>query len=406
MKFTFKAIRDSGETYTGTAEAADRYALAHNVKEEGATLVSAEEMRAARKGPRTLLGVTFSFSKVKLRDKVLFARNLAAMLSAGLALSRALSVLERQTHNRRFKEVLEGIRGKIQQGRSFSEALQDFSDVFPPIFVSMVRAGEEGGNVVQALENLAIQMDKSYQLRRRVRGAMLYPSIVIGAMVIVGVVMLMFVVPTLTETFVELEIELPLSTRLVIGVSDFFQNNTLLALGIFLAFVVFVIVGVRRPRTRRLFEFVLLRVPIIGGLVRETNAARTTRTLASLLTSGVEVVTSLGITKDVLQNSYYRAVLSDAEERIQKGSAIAAPFLENDKLYPVLVGEMMSVGEEAGNLPEMLLRVAEFYEGEVEQKTKDMSTIIEPFLMIIIGMAVGFFALSMISPIYSISSGI
>jgi type IV pilus assembly protein PilC len=400
-RFSFKAITSSGEVYTGRREAEDEHTLARQLKQEGNTLISVEAH-----DPKRGMRFNISFGRVKLRDKILFARNLSAMISAGLSLSRALSVIERQSRNKKFQKVLRGLQERIQQGKAFSQSLGDFPDVFPPIFVSMVHAGEESGNVAQALESLAIQMDKSYQLKRRVRGAMMYPSIVISVMALVGVAMLIFVVPTLTSTFLELSIELPLSTRIVIGVSDFFKNNLFLALGIIVAFIAGMVLAWRRPKSRRVFEFLLLRIPIVGTLIKETNSARTTRTLASLLVAGVEVVAALGITKDVLQNSYYRNVIAEAETRIQKGSPLSAPFLEHEHLYPVLVGEMMSVGEEAGNLLEMLRRVAEFYEDEVEQKTRDMSTVIEPFLMVLIGAVVGFFALSMISPIYSISSGI
>lgn len=400
-RFSFKAVKASGEVFTGEREAESESALAHQLKQDGVTLVSVEKDKK-KKGSR----FNISFGGVKLRDKILFARNLSAMISAGLSLSRALSVIERQTKNRKFKEVLLSLEESIQKGKGFSQALADFPKVFPAIFVSMVHAGEESGNVAQALESLATQMDKSYQLQRRIRGAMMYPSIVVSVMVLVGIAMLIFVVPTLTATFKELSITLPLSTRIVIGVSDFFKDNIILSFSIIVAVIAAFIASLKRPTTRRMFEFLMLRVPIIGTLIKETNAARTARTLSSLLVAGVEVVGALSITEDVVQNSYYKAVLAEAGTRIQKGSPLSVSFLEHEHLYPVLVGEMMSVGEEAGNLPEMLQRLAEFYEGEVEQKTKDMSTIVEPFLMVLIGVVVGFFALSMISPIYSISSGI
>jgi type IV pilus assembly protein PilC len=166
------------------------------------------------------------------------------------------------------------------------------------------------------------------------------------------------------------------------------------------------VMGFKSKKGRRIFEYVILHIPVISTIVKETNSARTTRTLSSLLSSGVEVVNTLSITGEVMQNSYYKEVLKRSGKDIQKGLPLSKAFMENEKLYPILVGEMIAVGEETGQLSDMLYQVAEFYEGEVDQKTKNMSTIIEPFLMIFIGIVVGFFAISMISPIYSISAGI
>lgn len=402
-RFTYKAIRESGESYTDTADAEDKFALARQMKQSGDTLVSAEEVSVAEKKPNAFLGITLVWGRVTLRDKIMFARNLSAMMSAGLSLTRALSVLERQTRNAAFKNTLQKLGASIQQGTALSAALAEFPDVFPPLFVSMVRAGEESGKLSDALNTVALQLNKTYQLKRKVRGAMMYPSIVVTAMVLVGVALMVFVVPTLTETFTELGVDLPLSTRFIIGASNFVKHNIVLSLGLLVVLVGGGAVWFRRPSGRRVFETTLLHTPVIRGMVRESNAAQTSRTLASLLASGVEIVQAMGITKNVIQNTHFKAVLAKAERAIPKGGSIAEAFLESSELYPPLLGEMVSVGEEAGNLPEMLLRVAEFYESEVEEKTKDLSTIIEPILMVIIGAAVGFFAVSMISPIYSIS---
>ncbi|OGG63266.1 hypothetical protein A3D66_02305 [Candidatus Kaiserbacteria bacterium RIFCSPHIGHO2_02_FULL_50_9] len=218
--------------------------------------------------------------------------------------------------------------------------------------------------------------------------------------------MLIFVVPTLTATFKEFDVQLPLTTRIIIGVSDWFVGNFLLAIFGVVGGVMGFIALLRTPRGHRTFEFVLLRTPIIKGLVREVNTARTARTLSSLLSSGVEVITAFSIAREVIQNSYFREVLAEAQKQIQKGLQIAPAFSQNEHLYPPLMGELISVGEETGGLSTMLLQVATFYENEVEQKTKNMSTIIEPILMVVIGIAVGFFALSVISPIYSLSNAI
>ena len=402
-------VTEEGREETGVAEAADRYALARQFKQAGKTPIAIDKVSEGKDGKKNKSGLAkfnIVFGKVKLRDKIVFTRNLSAMLSAGLSMSRALSVMERQTGNKVFVKILKDIQASVQKGEALSVALSQHPKDFEPIFVAMTKAGEESGKLSEALTNLRTQLEKSYQLKKRIRGAMMYPSIVVAAMIIVGVVMMIFVVPTLTSTFEDLSIELPASTRLIIGISSFMKNHTILFLGGIVAFIAAIIFAAKQPAGKRFFEILFLHAPVIKDLTKETNAARTTRTLSSLLVSGVNVVSAFGITKEVVQNTHYKAVLAEAEEKIQKGEPISQVFLNHTKLYPVLVGEMVSVGEEAGNLPEMLNDIAVFYEGEVEEKTKNLSTIIEPILMVIIGAVVGFFAVSMISPIYSISSGI
>jgi len=406
MLFSFKAVNKSGERYEGSQEAKDQYDLARILRQKGDMLVSADETVEGKEQSNFIDSINGFLSKVTVREKIIFTRNLSAMISAGLSISRALEVMERQTRNKSFKNILVAISASVQKGNSLSVALAEFPKVFPPLFISMVKSGEESGKLGEALESVGLQLKKAYELKKRIRGAMIYPGIIITAMVIVGVVMLVFVVPTLTSTFEELGVELPKSTQLIISSSNFIKNNTLISLFLLIGIVVAFILALKNPKGRRGFDWLILHIPVIGELVKFTNSARTARTMGSLLQSGVEIVSSITITRDVIQNSYFKDVLAEASEKIPKGGAIAAAFSEHEKLYPPLVAEMISVGEETGNLPGMLSRIADFYEGEVDEKTKNLSTINEPFLMIIIGGVVGFFAVSMIAPIYSVGSGL
>ncbi len=399
--YTFKAVRVTGEPFEGQLEASDRFALYREIRKQGGSVLSVHEARKKR-------GLTFDlgalFGSVKTAEKIVLLRNLAAMIDAGLSLARGLSVMERQSRNKKLKEVLQAIEGEINQGGTLHDGLAKFPKIFPPFLIAMVRAGEESGTLGKALRIVALQMDRSYHLTKKIRGAMIYPGIVLSVMVLVGAIMLIFIVPTLTSTFNDLHVTLPTSTKIVIAVSNFLAHNTLVALAGLIFLVGAFIYAIRTPKGSRALDWTLLRVPIINGLVKQTNTARTTRTLSSLLSSGVSVTNAITITQDVLQSSYFKAVMKEAREHIEKGEQIAATIEKYPNLYPVMVGEMIAVGEETGKLSELLLQVAEFYEDEVEQKTKDMSTIIEPFLMVVIGITVGFFAYSMITPIYSISS--
>jgi type IV pilus assembly protein PilC len=406
MQYKVKVFNKNGEIEERLIEAVDKSALFASLKKDEIKPISFEELKSNRKITFNLKALNKKFSTVKEKDKIIFARNLGAMLGAGLAISRAIFVMKKQAKNLKFKAVLEDIEDYIKKGNNLSNSLSRHPKVFSSIFVAMVKAGEESGSLTESLKVVSLQMEKAYTLKKKIRGAMIYPGIILFAAFTIGILMLMFVVPTLTETFKELDVELPLSTRSIIIISDFMKNHTLIFLGAFIAIAGSLYSYLRTAKGKRNLDFVLLHTPLISGLVRETNSARTSRTLSSLLSSGVEVVNALSITKDVIQNSYYKDILKESEEKVQKGVQLSEIFSKYEDLYPVFVGEMINVGEETGKLPEMLLSVAVFYEDDIDQKTKNMSTIIEPFLMIFIGAFVGFFALSMISPIYSLSSGI
>jgi len=405
MRFKFKAIKVTGETYEGIEDVKGEAELYSLLKSRGETLVSAEE--ETKKNKLNFLDKFLNFlTSIKEEEKISFAHNLGSMIEAGLPVARALSVISRQTKNKKFKEVVAGINQDLKKGHTLSTGLEKFPKVFPQIFVSMTHAGEESGNLANSLKIIANQLEKSHKLKKKVHGALLYPSIIVIAMIIVAILMLIFIVPTLTATFKELNVDLPASTQSIIFVSDFLKNNTLIALALFASFMVGILWFKRTKRGKKAFDWLFLKLPLIGLLVQETNSARAARTLSSLLTAGVEVIRALEITSEVVQNHYFKQVLITSQDEIQKGATMSSVFKKNEEYYPALVSEMMAVGEETGKLPDMLLRVATFYEEEVEQKTSNMSTIIEPFLMVVIGTVVGFFAISMITPMYSLSSGI
>lgn len=402
--FNITAVTKDDNTYKESIDAPDRFAVYREIRERGDHLVEIKE-----EGKRDKFSLAF-FDEVLARvsddEKVVLTRNLAAMLEAGLTTSRALAVMEKQTKNKKLKSILNTLISDVRRGSTLSMSFAKFKNTFPPLLISMVRAGEESGKLSDSLRVVSTQMDRSNRLRKKIKGALMYPSIVVFAMIGIGILMLIYVVPTLTQTFEELNADLPATTKGVIAVSNFLSTHTVLSLGMLAAVVGFFVYGLRTKTGRRISDWFFLRVPIIKGLVMETNSAHTTRTLSSLLSAGVDMVLSINITKDVIQNSYYQKVLTEAEQGVVKGEALSGPFEKYPELYPPLVAEMIAVGEETGRLSSLLKETAEFYEESVEQQTKDLSTIIEPFLMLIIGAAVGFFAISMIAPIYSLSSAV
>jgi type IV pilus assembly protein PilC len=398
--FTYTAKNSMGEVYQGDMNAADHYELYRLIKDTGGEIISYKE---SKNGSLKNINISLPFlSGVKMQEKIIFARNLGAMIQAGLAASRALSVMERQTKNAALKKTIISLNDSISKGKTLADAMSAYPKVFSPLFISMVRAGEGSGNLADSLKIVALQMDRSYSLSRRIRGALMYPAVVIVLMIIISIVLLTYIVPTLTSTFSGLNVTLPASTQFIVNVSDIIRFH-----GIILSLVVIVLITAfiwwkRRPQGKSVIDYLVLKIPVMGNIVREVNAARTARTLSSLLTSGVDMVEAVTITTDVVQNVHYKKVLERAQETIKKGEPLSKIFGENEKLYPTFLTEMMNVGEETGKMGEMLLGVAVFYEDDVEQATKDMSTVIEPLIMVVIGGAVGFFAVAMITPMYSL----
>lgn len=399
MKFEYTAINKEGKKYSNTMEATDKSTFYQEFRKVGDTLLDVEEAKGKR-------AFSISFSRIKQIDKITFARNIGNMLEAGLSLSRAINVIERQVTNPKMQATCRALTVSIAAGKSFNESLAMHPKIFSTLMVSMVKAGEESGNLAESLRHVSLQMEKSYLLKKKVKGAMMYPGVIITVMILIGILMMIYVVPGLTKTFTELKVDLPTSTKIILGISSFLEHYYVFAFLGIIALVIGFLYAIKTKPGKRIFDSVVLRLPVIAPIIKEANSAHTTRTLSSLLSSGVDLLQAVKITGEVLQNTYYKDVLKQTEAVVEKGEPLSTVFNKETRLYPVFVGEMVSVGEETGKLATMLIGVATFYENEVEQKTKDLSTIIEPMLMVFIGGAVGFFAVSMITPMYSVMNNL
>ena len=399
MKFNAMIKKSDGTEESRVVDAASRFAVYEQAEKEGYTVIALEE----GSGFTLPAWTKISIGGVKTDQKITFAKSLSAMLSAGLTLARALSVAERQTGGKRIREIATELGDAVKKGSTFHEALAAHPNVFSKLFVAMAKAGEESGTLANSLAIVARQMERSHALARKIKSAMIYPSIILVAIIIITVLMLLYVVPTLSATFAELGVELPATTRAIVAASNFMLNNSVLTLA---ALALFFFGGyslIRSAAGGRALLALMLRVPVIGLLIRETMSARAARSLASLLSSNVEMLLALSIAEEVVGAHAFAAVVAEARERVKKGEPFSVAFAEHSKLYPVLFSDMIAVGEETGKVAEMLAQVAEYYEDDIENRTKDLSTIIEPVLMLLIGGVVGVFAISMISPIYSLS---
>lgn len=401
MKFRVTIRKEGVPDQKRIIEATSHFEIYNQVQQEGGTVISITEQGGLRMP--SWLFISFG-TGIKHTAVSRLAKNLAAMLTAGLSLARALSVTERQSSNKRLKVLVSGLSEAIKKGSSFHDALSAYPKVFSGLFIAMAKAGEESGSLADSLSAVGVQMERSDELVRKIRGAMIYPAIVISAVLIVGVLMLIYVVPTLTSTFTQLGVQVPLATRIIVAISNFLVGNITLAIT---SIIILIFGGTAFFRSKAGGNITLrvsLRLPVIKELVRETYSARCSRTLSSLLSSGVPVLEALSITQEVVGENVFASVIEEAKVHVQKGEALSSAFSSHPKLYPLLMSDMIEVGEETGNVTDMLKQVAEYYEADVTEKTKDLSTIIEPVLMLVIGAGVGVFAVAMIAPIYSLSS--
>ncbi len=405
MKFIYTAKNiTTGETRGGDIEGKSDQDVAKSLRAEGWLITSLKEMKVDEQKP----GIKFfdRFVSVPLKEKMIFTRNLAVMVSSGLTISRAVSNLSEQTSNKSFRKILLSVHDDLQSGLTLSEGLGKFPAVFNELFVNMIGVGEVSGNLEEVLEILAIQLEKENDLTSKVRGALMYPAVIFVAMIGIAVLMLTYILPKITGVFKDMDVTLPASTLFIMGVSDFLIAHYLIVLILFLGLVIGLKAVYSQPFGKRWFDWLFLSMPIVGNIIVKVNCARFARIYSSLLRSGVSVVDSLTIVMKTLSNAYYRDALTDALNEVQKGVEMSVVIRRYPKIFPILVPQIIEVGEETGKTEAVLARLAEFYEGEVDQITKNMSSILEPILMLFIGGGVGFFAVAMLTPMYSVLDNI
>ncbi|MFH1308495.1 MAG: type II secretion system F family protein [Patescibacteria group bacterium] len=403
--YIYNAKSLNGELKKGNMEAKDEHELAKILREQGYLLISADAQGEKSKKKK------FSFSipilnRTSLVDKVMFTRNLQVMIKAGVTLTKALNILSLQTNKEYFSKVILDVRSRIIKGESLSDSLKKHSDVFSDLFSSMIKVGEESGTLEKVLGNLTHQMEREYELKSKIKGAMMYPAVIIFAMLCVGILMLVLVVPKLAQTFDELGVELPLTTKLVVSIGSFLASFWYLIPLVFIFLLFGLRILAKTKNGKLVIDTLILKIPIISSIIRKSNSGYTVRILSSLIDSGVPIVRSLKLVAGSLNNVHYKRAMMDSAEQVQKGSKLADVLKKYDNIYPILVIQMIEVGEETGETSNILKKLADFFEEEVSNATKNLSSIIEPVLMLIIGAAVGFFAVSMIQPIYSMMGSI
>lgn len=402
--YTAKSVA-TGESRGGDVVAKDERSLALQLREEGFLLTSAKEMDDTNASG---VSVKFldRFQSVPLKDRMVFARNLSIMISSGLTLSRSISNLVAQTKNAYFKKILSQIFDDVQGGKTLSESLSRYPGVFSELFVNMVYVGEVSGNLDKVLDILAVQLEKEHDLISKVKGALTYPAVVIVAMIGIAILMLTFILPKIMGVFKDMDVALPPTTLFVIGISDFLRNHSTAFVALAIGGLFFLRIFLKTAAGKRTLSFITVRLPIISNIIIKVNCARFARIYSALLKSGVSVVDALNIVSRTLSNVYYKDALKEGVIAIQKGTDLSDVIGAYPRIFPVLVPQMIEVGEETGKTEMVLEKLAEFYEAEVDQITKNLSSIIEPILMVMIGGMVGFFAVAMMQPMYSVLENI
>lgn len=344
---------------------------------------------------------------VSLKEKITFTRNLALIVKAGLSLPQGLEVLAKETSSPLLKLILADVKGEVARGNAFSESLARYPRAFNPFYTNMVKTGEASGTLDSILYSLAIHMEKEKALRSKVTSALIYPAVILVVMSIVLTAMMVFVVPRLTAVFQSFNAQLPITTRAMIALSNFIVAHFILLLVLIVGMLVGIWFFFGRMRPGKIaLSWITLHIPVFRILTKKINTARTARALQTLIKSGLPILEALSITSEVLQNHFYKEMLLDAKKGVEKGKALHDVLASYGHLYPPLAAQLVAIGEQTGSLDLVLTDLADFYEEEVDNVTKNLSSIIEPLLMLIIGAAVGFLAISMLQPIYTLTNSV
>ena len=346
------------------------------------------------------------FSRIPITEKLFFVQYLGIMLKASISLSMALKTLAIQTNNKRFSKIIEDISRNVEKGVSFTESLRPHEKIFGQLFINMIESGEISGKLEDVLKKLYIQFKKNHELISKVKGALTYPIVILAAMGGIGVFMMIVVVPKITAMFRDFNAELPLPTKLLIKFSDSLAAFGLIYLLTAIIFIAIIFRIIKTPKGKFIFHTLLLRLPIFGTIAKKINLARFARTISSLLKTDIMIIKSFQITAQVLGNALYHKALMEMSEKIKKGGTIKETIAGYPGLFPPVVVQMVAIGEETGELDYVLEELAEFYEGEIDQTMNNLPAIIEPVLILTLGLVVGAMAVAIIMPMYSLTSAI
>ena len=401
MRFTYTATNKLGKTIKGQTDGVDRVSVIETLHKQGLRPIVVKQISGKTIGGKR-------GKKVKLKELVIFTRQLSTMISAGVPLVRSLATLQGQTESKYFKQVIATITKEIEGGAPLGDSMAKYPKVFSEVYVNMVRAGEAGGILDEILKRLASQVEQDASMRKKIKSAMMYPIVIFSITIIAFFGIMIFVIPKIAKILTDLggpDAKLPIYTQVMLNMSSFMQHNVIIVMGGTFA----IVYGLRRylktPKGKYKFHALLLRTPIIKGIVTKIAIARFARTFASLMGAGVSVLNALQVTGGAIGNKVIEAELIEAAKAVKNGKQLSEP-LSASKNFPPIVSQMLAIGEETGQIDTILVRVADFYEEEVETVIDGLSALIEPLMIVVLGGIVGIIAASVMGPIASLSKNI
>ncbi|TSC96329.1 MAG: Uncharacterized protein Athens101410_43 [Parcubacteria group bacterium Athens1014_10] len=343
------------------------------------------------------------FGRISMKEKIFFTKNLAVMAKSGLSLSVALEILANQTTNKKFEIVLKNIKANVEKGNSLTSSLSKYPEIFSEITVNMIEAGEKSGKLEDALNQVTLQMKKNYELVSKIKSALTYPLFILTVMAIIGIFMFLFIIPKMLAIFEEIDAPLPLVTKILIKTSDLFSQYAIYFL---FGLIILIILFIKFKKTKKgkiIIQGMLLETPIFSEIIKKINLAKFCRTFSSLLTTDIPIVQTLKITANVLNNVHYKQLIIESCEEVKKGNSVAALLEKKPKLFPPLLTQMVKVGEQTGTLDNILNDLTLFYEQEVKDTLDTLASLIEPILIVVLGVGVGLIASAIILPMYSMT---
>ncbi len=399
--FTYKAKDKAGNSIVGAVEAPSETVATDMLKEKELIVISLAERKKT-----TLFQTSLPFfNRVKMRDVVVFARQLAVMMTASVPIVQGLRILTRQTENVTFKIIISEIADEVDGGAKFSAALARYPQVFSNFYINMVRSGETTGRLDETLNYLADQQEKDYDLQSKIRGALIYPVFIVSGMLVMGVGMMIFVIPKLVGILKETGAQLPFTTKMLIWTSNFLVRDWWLLLAIIIILFVAFRTVTRSSAGRERFDTLKLRLPIFGAVYRKVYITRLARSMSTLLGSGVPLPQSLEIVADVVGNAVYKNLTLRTIKEVEDGNPLSTTFGQSP-LVPPMLAQMMNVGEQTGRLDYVLGKLADFFAKEVENGVTSLVTLIEPIILIVLGVGVGLLVSAILLPIYSATTSI
>lgn len=397
IEFAYSAKSIQGADYTGQVKAFDEHAAASILRKKGLIVVS---LKSKQPQANTLLG--WLLHRVNFSELVIATRQLATMVSSGLVLSDAIDILEEQTTNKTLKQTFSEISQDIKGGLTLAQALGKYPSIFPRLYVNLIKSGEASGKLDLVLTQMADGLEKDREFQAKVRGALIYPALVLGMMFVVVIIMMVFVIPKMINLYEQSTIELPLPTKILITTSNLFVHFWWAGLSILIALIVFLHRWNKTPQGSFLLGELMLKLPLIGKIVTGVTLTNFSRTFGLLISAGVPLLESIGIVSDLTGNPVFKKSLKDSYVGVERGLPFSTMLIAG--IFPKIVGQMVKVGEETGKVDEIFFKLASYFESESEHLLKNLSVVIEPIVLIILGIGVGFLVISIILPIYKLTT--